>query len=69
MAEIDRPEPDGADRSSLDGDLPNDLNADDEPVAESGLGALWQLLMALVAVAALLLVLAGAAAVLAWLFR
>jgi tRNA(adenine34) deaminase len=42
---------------------------DDEPAPDTGLGALWQLLMALFAVAALGLILLGAAAVLTRLFR
>jgi hypothetical protein len=71
MAESDDPEPDPADGSGLDADLLDDAldDDDDEPVGESGLGALWQLLMALVAVAALLVVVLGAAALLARLFR
>lgn len=69
MAETDDPEPGPADGSGPDRDLLDAPGDDDEPVAESGLGALWQLLMALVAVAALLLVLFGAAALLARLFR
>jgi tRNA(adenine34) deaminase len=42
---------------------------DDTPAPSSGLGALWQLLVALFAVAALLVVVFGAAALLARLFR
>jgi hypothetical protein len=68
MAESDGPQPDPADGSGLDGDRVDDPD-DDEPVAESGLGALWQLLVAVLAVAALLVVLFGAAALLTRLFR
>ena len=42
---------------------------DDAPAPDSGLGALWQLLVAVLAVAALLVVVFGAAALLARLFR
>jgi hypothetical protein len=70
VAESGAPDDDAETRDpaeALAADLVDD--DDDLPAPETGLGALFQLLLAVVAVAALLLILVGGAAMLARLFR